>query len=315
MSDVDDRRADATEDHDVAPGTGRYDRARARVTAAVAGVKSAGERHVSLAVSLRAAERNRRVAASVLAGGVAYRLFLWLLPFGLIVGGALGFLHADSTEKAVSTGGLPAAVSNAIGDAARSAHHNSWWLLAVGVPLLLGAGHSGAKAVQLVHSLVWDEPRPTTKPLRGSLAFTGMLCAVWAAVGLAWWLRDETWPGVIVAALATAPLAGLWLWASLHLPHGNAPWQALLPGALLIAIGFQVIHELIVTLLVPKLEKSSSLYGSLGITTTVIFFIYMMATLVVTSPVLNSSLHYELRRKHDEAADDGASGPAGPSPR
>jgi len=63
-----------------------------------------------------------------------------------------------------------------------------------------------------------------------------MLCAVWAAVALAWWLRDETWPGVIVAVLATAPLAGRWLWASLHLPHGDAPWQALLPGALLVAI-------------------------------------------------------------------------------
>jgi uncharacterized BrkB/YihY/UPF0761 family membrane protein len=264
---------------------------------------------VSLAVPLRAAERNRRVAASVLAGGLAYRLFLWLLPFGLIVGGALGFLHADSTEKAVSTGGLPAAVSNAIGDVARSEHSNSWWLLGVGVPLLLWAGYTGAKAVQLVHSLVWEEPPPKTKPLRGSLAFTGVLCAVWAAVALAWWLRDETWPGVIVAALATAPMAGLWFWASLHLPHGDAPWQALLPGALLVAIGFQVIHELVVTLLVPKLEKSSSLYGSLGATTTLIFFIYLMATLVVASPVLNSSLHYELRRKHDQAEN------AGPSPR
>jgi uncharacterized BrkB/YihY/UPF0761 family membrane protein len=307
MNDVDDRRADATQDHHVASGASSYDRARARVTTAVADVKSAGERHVSLAVPLRAAERNRRVAASVLAGGLAYRLFLWLLPFGLIVGGALGFLHANSTEKAVSRGGLPAAVSNAIGDVARSQHSNSWWLLAVGVPLLLWAGYAGAKAVQLVHSLVWEQPPPKTKPLRASLAFTGMLCAVWAAVGLAWWLRDETWPGVIVATLATAPLAGLWLWASLHLPHGDAPWQALLPGALLIAIGFQVIHELIVTFLVPKLEKSSSLYGSLGATTTLIFFIYLMATLVVASPVLNSSLHYELRRTHDQAADAGRS--------
>ena len=315
MSDLDDRPADAAQDHDVASDAGRYGRARARVTTAVGGARSAAERHVSLAVPLRAAERNRRVAASVLAGGLAYRLFLWLLPFGLIVGGALGLMNAHSVKDAVATGGLPEAVSNAIGDASRSAHSNSWWLLTVGVLLLLWAGYSGAKAVQLVHSLVWDEPPPKTKPLRGSLAFTGMLCAVWAAVALAWWLRDETGPGVIVAALATAPLAGLWLWSSLHLPHGDARWQALLPGALLVAIGFQVIHELIVTFLVPKLEKSSSLYGSLGATTTIIFFIYLIATLVVTSPVLNSSLHYELRKKHDQAADADATGPQDPSPQ
>ena len=58
---------------------------------------------MSLAVPSRALERNRRVAASVLAGGIAYRLFLWLLPFGLIVGGALGLMDADGVEDAVAT--------------------------------------------------------------------------------------------------------------------------------------------------------------------------------------------------------------------
>lgn len=270
--------------------------ARAKLSAAKASAKDASERHVALAVPLRAAEKNRRVAASVLAGGLAYRLFLWLLPFGLIVGGALGFLNAGSTEKAVSKGGLPGAISNAVGDASRSAHSNSWWLLAVGVPLLLWAGFSGAKAVQLVHSLVWDEPPQRTKPLQGSLAFTGVLLAVWAIIALTWWVRDD-WPGVLAPVLTFAPLTGLWLWVSLQLPHRDAPWKALLPGALLVGIGFPVLHGLVLTFLVPKLEKSTSLYGSLGATTTVIFFIYLLATLVVTAPILNSSLHQELSRK------------------
>lgn len=270
--------------------------ARAKLSAAKASAKDASERHVALAVPLRAAEKNRRVAASVLAGGLAYRLFLWLLPFGLIVGGALGFLNAGSTEKAVSKGGLPGAISNAVGDASRSAHSNSWWLLAVGVPLLLWAGFSGAKAVQLVHSLVWDEPPQRTKPLQGSLAFTGVLLAVWAIIGLTWWVRGD-WPGVLAPVLTFAPLTGLWLWVSLQLPHRDAPWKALLPGALLVGIGFPVLHGLVLTFLVPKLEKSTSLYGSLGATTTVIFFIYLLATLVVTAPILNSSLYQELSRR------------------
>ncbi len=128
MSDAEDRRPDAAEDGDAAPETGRFDRARFRLRAARASAESASQRHVSLAVPFRAAERNRRVASSVLAGGVAYRLFLWLLPFGLILGGALGLMDADSTEEAVEGGGLPAAVVNAIGDAARAADSDSWWL-------------------------------------------------------------------------------------------------------------------------------------------------------------------------------------------
>jgi uncharacterized BrkB/YihY/UPF0761 family membrane protein len=297
MSDLEDRRAEAAGDPDESTGAGRADRAREKLTSAIASAKSGSERHVALAVPLRAAERNRRVAASVLAGGLAYRLFLWMLPFGLLVGGALGFLNAGSTEKAVSKGGLPGAISNAVGNASRSAHSNSWWLVAVGVPLLLWAGFSGAKAVQLIHSLVWDEPPQKTKPLQSSLAFTGVLVAVWAIVALTWWVRGD-WPGVLAPVLTFGPLTALWLWVSLQLPHRDAPWKALLPGALLVGIGIPVLHALVLSFLVPKLDKSTSLYGSLGATTTVIFFIYLLATLVVTAPILNSSLYQEqLSRK------------------
>ena len=268
-------------------------------------VMGAADKHVAVAVPIRAVERNRRVAASVLAGGFAYRLFLWLLPFGLVVGGGLGLSNANSTEDAVEGGGLPGAITNAIGDAARSAESNSWWLLGVGVPLLLWAGFTGAKAAVLIHSLVWDEPPPKPKPLQASLAFTGMACAFIAVVALTWWVRED-WPGVLAPVLTFAPLAALWLWVSLHLPHRDAPWKALLPGALLVAIGFQVLHEAVGNFLVPKLEKSTSLYGDLGATTTFLFFIYMLSILVVTAPVLNSSLYDELRRKREQAQVDGS---------
>ena len=302
-------------DRDEAPDTGADDRARARFTAAVASARSASTRHVSLAVPFRAAERNRRVAASVLAGGIAYRLFLWLLPLGLILGGALGLMDADSTEEAIATGGLPAAVVDVIGDVARAAESDWWWLLGIGVPLLLWAGYTGAKAVQLIHSLVWDEPPPRTNPLKSSLVFTGVLCAFMVAAGITWWLRDESaLVGLLAAALATVPLAAFWLWASLRLPHRDASWRALLPGAILVAIGFQVLHVLIVEFLVPKLEKSTTLYGSLGAMTTLLFFMYLVGKLVVTAPILNSSLHHELRVHGDAGREERVTRPAGRSP-
>lgn len=293
------------------PDAGIEKRARVGYRAAAATAKTA--RLVSLAVPSRALERNRRVAASVLAGGIAYRLFLWLLPFGLIVGGALGLMDADGVEDAVATGGLPATVVDVIGDLARAAESDWWWLLGIGVPLLFWAGLTGAKAVQLIHSLVWDEPPPRTNPLRTSLAFTGVLCAFMAAVALAWWLREESWlVDLLAAALTIVPLAGLWVLVSLRLPHGAARWHALLPGALVIAIGFQVLHGLVVNFLVPKLEKATTLYGSLGAMTTLLFFMYIVGRLVVTAPVLNSSLHAEIRNQGDEVLDD-ASTPPGAS--
>jgi uncharacterized BrkB/YihY/UPF0761 family membrane protein len=312
MSDVENEPPGVADGRSDTSDAGRLERARTSFTTAKASAKDVSERHVVLAVPLRAAERNRRVAATVLAGGLAYRLFLWLLPFGLIAGGALGLSNADSTENAVEGSGLPGAITNAIGDAARSANSNSWWLFVVGVPLLLWAGHSGSKAIQLVYALVWDQPPPKTKPLLGSLAFTGTVCAFMAAVALTWWFRED-WPGLLAPVLTFAPLAALWLWVSLHLPHGDASWRELLPGTLLISLGFQVLHEVIGSFLVPKLEKSTSLYGDLGATATFLFFMYMVAILVVAAAVLNSALHEELRRTR-AAAEDGTTSPARASP-
>jgi uncharacterized BrkB/YihY/UPF0761 family membrane protein len=240
----------------------------------------------------------------VLSGGIAYRLFLWLLPIGLILGGALGLGDADDIEEAVATGGVPAAVVDAIGDVARAGNSNWWWLLAVGVPLLLWEGYAGAKAFQLVHGLVWNDPPSRTKPLDSSLAFTGACLVFVVAVCVTWWLRDESLAvGLPVLALMVVPLAGVWLWVSLRLPHGTAGWTALLPGAFLVAAGFQILHGTLVYLLLPKLEKATTLYGGLGVVATMLFFAYLIGRIVVTAPILNSTLHEELRR-HDRSRQD-----------
>ena len=130
------------------------------------------------------------------------------------------------------------------------------------MPLLLWAGFTGAKAILLIHSLVWDE-LPAAQAAQGLARLHGSHVCVWATVALTWWVRED-WPGLLAPLLTVVPLAALWLWASLQLPHRDAPWKALVPGALLVSIGFQVLHEAVGRLLVPKLERSTSLYGSLG---------------------------------------------------
>ena len=271
-------------------------RAHSAATAATERARKAGERHVSVAVPFRAFERNRNLAASVLAGGIAYRLFLWLLPFGLIVGGVLGLMDADGSESAAAGGGLPAAIVNAIGDIARAADSSSWWLLLTGVPLLLWEGYTGARALQLIHSLIWQDTPPPIKPLSASLVFSGGMCVFLAAITLTWWYRDATTATQMFVLLAMiVPIAGLWLWVSLKLPHGQASWKALLPGAFLVAVGFQVTHGLVVYLLGPKLEKATTLYGGLGVVATVLFFMWVVGRIVVTAPILNSALDEELR--------------------
>jgi uncharacterized BrkB/YihY/UPF0761 family membrane protein len=49
--------------------------------------------------TLSAYERDRDRAGFLLAGALAYRLFLWLLPFTLLIVGALGFLEASDQDN------------------------------------------------------------------------------------------------------------------------------------------------------------------------------------------------------------------------
>ena len=125
------------------------------------------------------------------------------------------------------------------------------------------------------------------------------------AVAAAWWLRDDQWfAGLALGVVATLPLAALWLWVSLRLPHGNASWRSLLPGALLVAVGFQALHGALLVFVIPKLEKSTSLYGTLGAVATFLFFMYLGARLVVMAPILNRSLHDEVELKGASSAGD-----------
>lgn len=260
--------------------------------------RSASDRHVSIAFPFRAVERNNAVAASVLSGGVAYRLFLWLLPFAMIVGGVLGLGNAQSIEEAVSHGGLPAAMVNAFGQIAQSAETNSWWLLLTGVPLLLWEGYAGSKGLQRIHSLIWEEPARRSKPLKSSLLFSAGMCLFVAVASLAWWVRDtQQLVQVPLLALMAVPIGGFWLFISLRLPHGSQSWKMLLPGAILVGVGVQVAHGLVVYLLAPKLDKATSLYGALGIATTLLFFLWVVGWIVITAPILNRALADVLRNK------------------
>ena len=210
---------------------GLVERTRGIAASGVEKARSASERHVSIAMPFRAVERTNAVAASVLSGGVAYRLFLWLLPFAMIVGGALGLGNAQSIEEAVSHGGLPAAMVAAFGQIATSADTNSWWLLLAGVPLLLWEGYAGSKGLQRIHSLIWEEPARRSKPLASSLLFSAGMCTFVAAASLAWWVRDtQQLVQLPLLALMAVPIGGLWLFISLRLPHGSQSWKMLLPA-------------------------------------------------------------------------------------
>jgi uncharacterized BrkB/YihY/UPF0761 family membrane protein len=267
----------------------------------VAWATEARASHRSVDAGFLAADRNKRVAAGVLAGGVAYRFFFWMLAVSLLGNGALGFIDTQDIQEVLTQQGVDSAIVDTI-ETAQPSGSGRWWLVVVGIWLVLWTGYLGAKALMLVHATVWGVQAPRVRNvLIASLAFTGTVLLLIGAMSAARWVRDESpTPGLIATfAVVVVPFA-IWLAASRYLPHEDVGWMGLLPGAAVVAVGLEGLHLFTVYFLGPKLANATELYGVLGVVSTILFWLYIVGRLVVGAATVNASLHEQSTRTPPE---------------
>jgi uncharacterized BrkB/YihY/UPF0761 family membrane protein len=238
-------------------------------------------------------QRDRRHAGSVLAAGLAFRLFLMLLPLFLLASSALGFLaggRGESVSAVESALGLHGAVVKAMSDTGSDAHDGRWLLLLTGLVLLVYTVNSAYRALRMVHVVAWQDRPGRARPLATALAcalLIGML--LWGGLASALTSRlPDAWP--LTGPLLIAELGGTWLLLSMLLPHGTAPWRALLPGAAIVAIGLGAMHVVSTYYIPHKLSSTSQLYGALGVAATLMTWLFLACRLIVAATVLNALL-------------------------
>jgi hypothetical protein len=115
---------------------------------------------------------------------------------------------------------------------ARSSDGHEWWLLLVGVWLVLWTGYTCAKALVLAHAAVWhvDPPR-ISRPLRTSLTFNGLTLGFIATMFGARWLREDgDLDGHVATLLVFVIPFVFWLGAYRALPNRAASWRDLVAG-------------------------------------------------------------------------------------
>ena len=83
------------------------------------------------------------------------------------------------------------------------------------------------------------------------------------------------------------------------LPHRAERWQDLLPGALLLAVGLQLVQVAVVFYFAPKLERSSEFYGVLGVSAVLLVWLYIIARLATAAAFLNATV-FERRYARSE---------------
>jgi uncharacterized BrkB/YihY/UPF0761 family membrane protein len=248
----------------------------------------------------QALQRELDYGGGLLAGGLAYRLFLWLLPIGLVGAEILGFwldTSEESVEGAARHFGIGAAAIASAADAVETSQTNRFVLLLVGLGLLAWFSLGFVRALLIAYSLAWGLPRPKVRrPLYAIVFFNGVVLAVAvASSGLAW-LREELGLfgilGVLVTICFQAAMTLLVMWL---LPHRALRWPELIPGAVLVAVGSQLIAVAVAFYFAPKIGRSSELYGTLGAASVLLVWLYVLARLITSGAFLNVTL-WERRR-------------------
>ena len=239
-------------------------------------------------------ERDSEVGGGIIAGALAFRLFIWFLPLALVAVAGLG-LAADaasgSPKEAAEKLGFEGLVSNSIANAADSP--NRWYALVVGIPVLVWATRSVLRVLIGAHRLVWTDARTRApKPrLRAAIRLLGLFLCFGVVSGMSSALRgSSTVPGILATVVAVVQYTGLWLLVSVRLPHRDAPSTALLPGALILGVGFELLHAVIAYVITPWAVARQGTYGTLGVASALLVGLFLISRLMVASAVVNATL-------------------------
>jgi hypothetical protein len=252
-------------------------------------------------IGVRALERDVRAAGGVLGGGLAYRLFFWILALAVLTAGGLGFAagEIDVADRARDVS-LNERLARTIADAAQQSQSGRWWLLAVGLGLVAWFAWSLLRALRLVHAAAWGVAPGRTLPhpvsLLGILSVPVVLVAVSVLTGL---LRALLGPLSGIGAFAVGSVAIVILVAlgasRLPTPPG-VPWTAHLPGAAAFVVALQGISLFGELYLAEKLASSEALYGVLGLAATMLFALYLLSRGLVWAFMVNA-VTWEVRRE------------------
>ena len=258
--------------------------------------RAQGERskHRSLDAVYEMVDRDGEVGGGIIAGALAYRLFIWLLPLALVVVAGLGIAadaRSESPREAAGEVGLQGLISSSIASAADSPKR--WYALLVGIPVLVWATRSVLRVLIGAHRLVWTDersraPKPKLVPALRLLVL--LLCLVFVSTVASAVRAWSPGPGLIVTLAAVLAYAGIWLLITVRLPHHETDWTALIPGALVFGVGIELLHVVIAYFITPYAIAKQGTYGALGIAAGLLVGLFLISRLIVASAVVNATL-------------------------
>jgi uncharacterized BrkB/YihY/UPF0761 family membrane protein len=258
-------------------------------------LEAARPRYRTVDIAFVSAQRDAAAGGPVLAAAVAFRFFLFIVPYVFVFVYGFGlfssFVGSDPQDVA-SKAGIVGLLASTIDVAADQSLFTRISVFVVASYALFSTSRTLLKVLSIVHALAWQMPptrrRKLTKP---ALLLIVLVTTALALIQVINWLRDRSFiAGLGAELLFIAVPTAVWLLVSMrffvHPPE--AGWRDLLPGALLVGVGVQVLHFVTVYWITHLLSSKSETYGAIGAALAILFWAYLLGRMLAAAAVLNA---------------------------
>ncbi|MBW3556016.1 MAG: YihY/virulence factor BrkB family protein [Actinobacteria bacterium] len=242
------------------------------------------------ATAVRVQERFSEVHGGYLAAAITLASFLSIFPLLLLAVAVVGYLSlgADIPAQIIGRLGLTGEAARAVTSAIATAQASRKGALGIGAVGLLWSGLSMVAAIQYAFDNVWQvKGRGMKDKLAGLLWLGGAAVIMSLSFALTAVLTRAPWLAPLSILLGLGANFAMWLWTLKALLNLVVPWRALVPGAVLGAVGLEVL-KLVGGIYVPRLmTQTSGLYGSIGVVFAILAWLFFFGRLAVLVAVLS----------------------------
>jgi uncharacterized BrkB/YihY/UPF0761 family membrane protein len=259
----------------------------------------------------RTYERDTATGGVVLAGALAFRVFLFLIPYAFTVvvgfGAAASASESDPTDLARKAG-IAGILAHAVGTTRDLSWTERIVAVVAGLFAVLLASRGLLKVLRVVHALAWRVRAGKFPSLtKASLVLVGLVTVGIATSILVGKLRSYSFIAGLFAVFLTALIPfGIWIFVSWKLPSRAPRWQEVVPGAALFGVGVLALHAITIYWIAREVEHKSDTYGAIGAALAILLWAYILGRIMAAGAVLNMALWEQ--RHQDESPPAGTTG-------
>ena len=252
---------------------------------------------------LRVNERFGAVGGAPHAAAIALSAFLSLFPLLLVAIAIVGWLSsgdASFASRLVDDLGLHGQTARTVSDAISTARGSRRAASIVGVVGLLWSGLGVVGSLQAAINAVWQET--------GRGLIDRLIAVRWVAGAAVLFVGSAAlgpvtgavpgWAAPLLVLVGLALTTVLFTWTYTTLGHSHPGWRDHVPGALLVAVGFEILKAVGSIYIPHAVASSSALYGSIGVVFALLAWLLLYGRLVVYGAVVNV-LRWESRHGTD----------------